>query len=73
MRKLLYGFLALLMLVTGCSEKPPVVSVPVDAPVMVSSDPADGVTGLTGDKLTMKLTYDQNIKCPSDQQKNVRL
>ena len=73
MRKLLYGFLALLMLVAGCSEKPPVVSVPADAPVMVSSDPADGTTGLTGDKLTMKLTYDQNIKCPSDQQKNVRL
>ena len=73
MRKLLYGFLALLMLVTGCSEKPPVVSVPVDAPVMVSSDPADGVTGLTGDKLTMKLTYDQNIKCTSSQQKNVRI
>ena len=61
------------MLVAGCSEKPPVVSVPADAPVMVSSDPADGTTGLTGDKLTMKLTYDQNIKCPSDQQKNVRL
>ena len=73
MRKLLYGFLALLMLVAGCSEKPPVVSVPADAPVMVSSDPADGTTGLAGDKLTMKLTYDQNIKCPSDQQKNVRL
>ena len=61
------------MLVAGCSEKPPVVSVPADAPVMVSSDPADGTTGLAGDKLTMKLTYDQNIKCPSDQQKNVRL
>ena len=61
------------LLLTGCSEKPPVVSVPEDGPVMVSSDPADGATDLTGDKLTLKLTFDQNVKCPSAQQKNVTI
>ena len=40
---------------------------------MVSSDPADGATDLTGDKLTLKLTFDQNVKCPPAQQKNVTI
>ena len=44
------------LLLTGCSEKPPVVSVPEDGPVMVNSDPADGATDLTGDKLTLNMS-----------------
>ena len=73
MKRILSGILCLGLLLTGCSEKPPVVSVPEDGPVMVSSDPADGATDLTGDKLTLKLTFDQNVKCPSAQQKNVTI
>ena len=68
MKKVLSGILCLGLLLTGCSEKPPAVSVPEDGPVMISSDPADGATDLTGEKLTLKLTYDQNIKCPTEQQ-----
>ena len=50
---------------TACNkaENPP--TEPVEAPKLLSCNPADGTTGLTGEKLTGKLTYDQNIKCNS--------
>ncbi len=50
---------------TACNkaENPP--TEPVEAPKLLSCNPADGTTGLTGEKLTVKLTYDQNIKCNS--------
>lgn len=71
MKRFLSVFLTLEILLAGCSEKPPVVSVPVEGPVMVSSDPADGAEELTGSEVTLKLTFDQNVKCPSSQQGNI--
>ena len=69
-----HTFIKLMALLLAACKPDPVVAPGKDAaPEFVSSDPVSGTTGLTGDKLTMKLTYDQNIKCPSDQQKNVRL
>ena len=71
--KRIFPILMALLLLAACKPDPVVAPGKAAAPEFVSSDPVSGTTGLTGDKLTMKLTYDQNIKCPSDQQKNVRL
>ena len=65
MKKLLLGILGLGLLLAGCQE--PVVQ-KVAGPKLVSCDPADGTQGLTGGELTVKMTFDQNIKCPSDKQ-----
>ena len=71
--KRIFPILMALLLLAACKPDPVVAPGKAAAPEFVSSDPVSGTTGLAGDKLTMKLTYDQNIKCPSDQQKNVRL
>ena len=71
--KRIFPILMALLLLAACKPDPVVAPGKAAAPEFVSSAPVSGTTGLTGDKLTMKLTYDQNIKCPSDQQKNVRL
>ena len=51
--------------VAGCvkpeSQKPQ----PSPAPVLISSEPADGAVDLEGENLAVKLTYDQNIKSRS--------
>ena len=41
---------------------------PVAPPMLVGTVPEDGTTGLEGENLTITLTFDQNIKCPSDKQ-----
>ena len=65
MNKPLSILTALLTLATAC-QKPEVPSEePAAAPKLVSSDPANGATGLTGDALTLVLTFDMNVKCPS--------
>ena len=73
MKKFLLGFLGLGLLLAGCQEPVDPVVDTVDAPKLVSCDPADGAKDLTGDRLTLKLTFDQNIKCPSDQQTGVTI
>ena len=73
MKKFLLGFFSLGLLLAGCQEPVDPVVEPVDAPKLVSCDPADGAKDLTGDRLTLKLTFDQNIKCPSDQQTRVTI
>ena len=57
MKKLLLGILGLGLLLAGCQE-------PVEPVVQKIS----GSQGLTGGELTVKMTFDQNIKCPSDKQ-----
>ena len=65
MNKPLSILTALLTLATAC-QKPEVPSEePAAAPKLVSSNPANGATGLTGDALTLVLTFDMNVKCPS--------
>ena len=58
--------LALLAISCGGSEnqkEDPVVEVP--GPALVSTSPADGVSGLTGSSVSITFTYDQNILCTS--------
>ena len=68
MKKLLLGILGLGLLLAGCQEPVEPVVQKVAGPKLVSCDPTDGTQGLTGSELTVKMTFDQNIKCPSDKQ-----
>ena len=71
MKKLLLGILGLGLLLAGCQEPVEPVVQKIAGPKLVSCDPADGAQGLTGSELTVKLTFDQNIRCSSVQQKKV--
>ena len=53
----------LVLCVIACSRQENDDPMPSPAPVLLSADPADGTTDLEGESLTVKLTYDQNIKC----------
>ena len=66
MKKLLLGILGLGLLLAGCQEKEEVPAQTAAGPKLVSTVPADGTQGLTGSELTIKMTFDQNIKCSSD-------
>ena len=66
MKKLLLGILGLGLLLAGCQEPVEPVVQKIAGPKLVSCDPANGAQGLTGSQLTVKMTFDQNIKCPSD-------
>jgi len=41
------------------------------APVLVSTDPADGTVGIEGTSLSVAFTFDQDIRCPSEEQKGI--
>ena len=73
MRKLLLGFWGLGLLLAGCSEKPPVVEVPLAGPALVSVSPENGAAGVTGNELTVTLVFDQNVKSPSSQHQNITI
>ena len=45
----------------------------MEGPKLVSADPANGVKDIKGDKLTIVLTFDQNIKCPPSQQVGISI
>ena len=66
MKRYISGILAFVLLLAGCQEKDqgPVKMNP--APRLVSCNPSDGTQGLYGDALTVKMTFDQNVKCTSD-------
>lgn len=49
----------------GCQKPERTVDETAQAPVLVSSDPADGTVGLSGESLALKLTFDVNVKCAS--------
>jgi mannan endo-1,4-beta-mannosidase len=53
------------LLFTGCSEEDENNQVEIDAPVLVSSTPENGATDIDTGKITIVLTYDQNVTCPS--------
>ena len=60
---------ALLAAACGGSEeqKPEEVA----GPALVSTDPADGVSGLTGTSLSIRFTFDQNITCTAESQARI--
>ena len=62
--KLLFSC-AILLLAASCQKPDNPTDEPAAAPKLVSSAPANGATGLTGDALTLVLTFDMNVKCPS--------
>ena len=65
-RAYIYVIMLLGLLLAGCQEKEEGPAQTVPGPKLVACEPADGTQGLTGRELTVKMTFDQNIKCPSD-------
>ena len=73
-KKITFHLFFFVLLLAGCQEKGPVADVEMSAgPKMLSSNPADGASELTGSSLTLTLTFDQNIKCSSQQQKLISI
>lgn len=65
-KRLSYIILPLVFcLAAGCGKDNPEVE-PAEAPKIVSFDPENGSTGLEGTSLSVKVTFDQNVKCPTD-------
>ena len=68
------ALVALLAVSCGGSENQtpdPVVEVP--GPALVSTDPADGASGLTGISLSIRFTFDQNIACTAEGQAGITI
>lgn len=59
------------ILLAGCQKDEPIKEETIEGPELVSSNPANGASDLTGTELTLSLTFDQNVKCPSSQQGNI--
>lgn len=71
MKRYLFGFVALGLLLAGCQGEDPVVEEPVAGPELVSSDPADGATEAPYGEMTLTLNFDANVICPTAQQGNI--
>ena len=71
--KYLLPALSLLLLAVSCGGKDPKQTDPVEVPgpALVSTDPADGASGLTGISLTIRFTFDQNITCTAEGQAGI--
>lgn len=69
-RAYIYVIMLLGLLVAGCQEEADPVK-PLAAPVLESTDPAEGVTDLEGEKLTVTFTFNQGVKCPVAMQSKV--
>ncbi len=63
MKRILY-ILPFILLAVSCGHPDDVPPVKEPAPKLVSTDPADGATDITGETLKITFTFDQNIKCP---------
>lgn len=55
-----------LSLLVACGEKEPTEPQMSEAPVVVSSTPSSGATGIAEGKLEVEFVFDQNIRCGSD-------
>ena len=63
-RTYIYVIMLLGLLVAGCQEEADPVK-PLAAPVLVSADPADGLTDLDSKSLDVTFTFNQSVKCPT--------
>lgn len=72
MKRFLLGIICSGALLAGCGKEvdPPD---PVTPPLLVGTVPADGAENLEGETLTITLTFDQNIKCTSEQKARIML
>lgn len=69
-RLYIYAIMLLGLLVAGCQkEKDPVK--PLAAPVLVSTVPEDGASDLEGETLTVTLTFNQSVRCPTATQSQI--
>ena len=66
-------FLLSVFLIVGCQEVVSDEHLLTEGPKLVSSNPESGIKDIKGDKLTITLTFDQNVKCPPSQQKQVSI
>ena len=64
-------FACLLAFSCGGHEDP--VPDETEAPVIVKTDPENGITGVTGSTLSISFTFDQNIRCTLEAQKGVSI
>ena len=71
MRRIYIYITVLLTLLAACQQEVP--DAPLAAPVLVSADPADGAEGLTGETLTVTLTFNQSVKCPTTERSKVTI
>ena len=69
--KLLALPLALLAVACGGTGNQEPVPEEVPGPALVSTDPADGATGLTGASLSIRFTFDQTITCTAEGQAGI--
>jgi endoglucanase len=62
-----------LLLAVSCGGKDPKETDPVEipGPALLSTDPADGASGLTGISLSIRFTFDQNITCTAEGQAGI--
>ena len=67
----IYVIMLLGLLVAGCRDIDPVE--PLAAPMLVSTDPADGSTELDAKPLTVTLTFNQSVKCLTSDHSKVSL
>jgi len=65
-------FFAALFIISCSDIDDPVIGTP-DIPQLVSSTPTDGATGITEGDITIILTYDQNVFCPTAGHENITL
>ena len=66
MKKTIFILLALAF-IAGCREPEPVSPELADGPELVSSDPADGADDIIGDVISVTLTFNQNVMCPTSE------
>lgn len=71
MKRLFGILLACSLLAVSCETTPEPVSSP--APVLVSTSPEDGISGLDETSLTVVFTFDQNIKCSASAQSRISI
>jgi endoglucanase len=60
-------------ILVSCGEKPVTPETPEAAPVLVSSEPAQGATDVPIKTSSVILTYDQNVKCPTSSQGGISI
>ena len=69
--KKLFAILSILALGVVSCKSPDNPQQMVDAPVLVSTAPGDGVTGVTGKTFTVVFAFDQRVKCTQESQAKI--